>query len=294
MRIGKGDARMGLIDLHLHTNKSDGQYSPRELVGLAAKQGVSLMAITDHDTTDGVAEGAAAAREAGIDFIPGIEISVRGSNELHILGYCIDCDNKELIRMNAEFARLRNLREDRIHEYLAEKGVSVSRDKVRGYATGNIVGRPHFARALVDAGYAEDFKDAFVKYLASPEFYKIERPKPTPAEGIRTIKAAGGVAVLAHPVVLRLPGRELDILLTELVKVGLRGLECYYSSHRPNQIKLYLSLARKHRLVVTGGSDFHGECVKHGVEIGRGVNGLLGFKDANIEKKLQKLRWRQY
>jgi predicted metal-dependent phosphoesterase TrpH len=293
MRIKKGDARMGLIDLHLHTNKSDGQYSPRELVGLAAKRGVSLMAITDHDTTDGIAEGAEAAREAGIGFIPGIEISVRGNNELHILGYCIDCKSAELIRMNAEFARLRKLREDRIHDYLSEKGVSVSRDKVRGYATGNIVGRPHFARALVDAGYAKDFRDAFVKYLASPEFYMIERPKPTPAEGIEIIKAAGGVAVLAHPVVTRLPARELDALLAELVNDGLQGLECYYSSHRPNQIKLYLSLARKHRLVVTGGSDFHGECVKRDVEIGRGVNGSLGFKDANIEKKLHKLQRRQ-
>jgi predicted metal-dependent phosphoesterase TrpH len=281
---------MGLIDLHLHTNKSDGQYSPRELVGLAAEKGVSLMAITDHDTTDGVAEGAEAAREAGIDFIPGIEISVKGNKELHILGYYIDCEHAELIRMNAEFMRLRRLREDRIHGYLAEKGVSVSREKVRGYTLGGQVGRPHFARALVDAGYAEDFKDAFVKYLASPEFYAIERPKPSPAVGIGTIRAAGGVAVLAHPVSLRLSERETDALLAELVSVGLQGLECYYSSHSPELVRLYVSLARKHGLVVTGGSDFHGECVKHDVRIGEGLNGPLGFEDADIARKLRELR----
>jgi predicted metal-dependent phosphoesterase TrpH len=280
---------MGLIDLHLHTNKSDGQYSPRALVGLAAKRGVSLMAITDHDTTDGVAEGAEAAREAGIDFIPGIEISVKGNKELHILGYCIDCENRELLRMNAEFARLRGIRAERIHEYLAEMGVPVSRADVRRHAAGDTVGRPHFARALVETGYAADFKDAFVKYLSIPAFYAIERPKPAPEVGIGVIRAAGGVAVLAHPATLRLTESELDALLAKLVKDGLRGMECHYSSHSPEQTALYLALARKHGLVVTGGSDFHGERVKRDVEIGRGVNGPLGFADFDIGRKLRAL-----
>jgi predicted metal-dependent phosphoesterase TrpH len=281
---------MGLIDLHLHTNKSDGQYSPRELVGLAAKKGVSLMAITDHDTIDGIAEGAEAAREAGIGFIPGIEISVKGHKELHILGYYIDCENAELLRMNGEFLRLRRLREDRIHKYLADKGASVSRETVRGYAVGGMVGRPHFARALVEAGYAADVKDAFIKYLASHEFYAIERPKPTPAVGIATIRAAGGVAVLAHPIALRMSERELDDLLADLVRDGLRGMECYYSSHSLEHVEMYLALAEKHGLAVTGGSDFHGERVKQDVEIGRGLNGSLGFDDADIENKLWALR----
>jgi predicted metal-dependent phosphoesterase TrpH len=283
---------MGLIDLHLHTNQSDGQYSPRALVALAAKRGVSLMAITDHDTIGGVAEGAEAAREAGIDFIPGVEISVKGNKELHILGYCIDCEDPELLRMNAEFVRLRGLREERIHAYLSEKGVSLSRADVRAHATGSVVGRPHFARALVEAGYAADFRDAFVKYLSTPDFYAIERPKPTPEVGIGVIRAAGGVAVLAHPVSLRLTAPELDALLSDLIKDGLRGMECYYSSHSPEQTALYLSLARKHGLVVTGGSDFHGERVKQHVEIGRGVNGPLGFNDFDIKRKLWELRWK--
>jgi predicted metal-dependent phosphoesterase TrpH len=281
---------MGLIDLHLHTNKSDGQYSPRELVGLAAAKGVSLMAITDHDTTDGLAEGAEAAREAGIGFIPGIEISVKGNKELHILGYYIDCEHAELRRMNAEFVRLREIREDRIHRYLADKGAPVRKEKVRAYTMGGPVGRPHFARALVDAGYAVDFRDAFVKYLGSPDFYAIERPKPSSSAGIGTIRAAGGVAVLAHPIALRLSERELDGLLAELAREGLRGLECYYSSHSPEQVEMYISLARKHGLVVTGGSDFHGERVKRDVKIGESLYGPLGFEDADIEKKLQELR----
>ncbi|MDR1573452.1 MAG: PHP domain-containing protein [Clostridiales Family XIII bacterium] len=281
---------MGLIDLHLHTNQSDGQYSPRALVRLAAKRGVSLMAITDHDTVSGVAEGAEAAREAGIDFISGVEISVKGNKELHILGYLIDCENRELLRMNAEFVRLRGIREERIHEYLAGQGVLVTRADVRRYAMGGMVGRPHFARALVEAGYASDFRDAFAKYLSTPAFYAIERPKPTPKVGIDAIRAAGGVAVLAHPTVLRLTEPELDALLAELSADGLRGMECYYSSHSPEQTALYLSLAQKHGLVVTGGSDFHGERVKQGVEIGRGVNGPLGFEDFDIKRKLRALQ----
>jgi predicted metal-dependent phosphoesterase TrpH len=276
----------------LHTNKSDGQYSPRALTRLAAKKGVSLMSITDHDTISGIAEGAEAAREAGIDFIPGVEISVKGNKELHILGYYIDCEDKELLRMNAEFVRLRGLREERIHEYLAKNGVPVSRNSVRRHAAGGMVGRPHFARALVEAGYVSDFRDAFVKYLSTPAFYAIERPKPTPAVGIGTIRAAGGVAVLAHPVALRLTEPELDALLSDLVADGLRGMECYYSSHSPDQIRLYLSLAKKHGLIVTGGSDFHGERVKQEVKIGKGINGPLGFKDFDIKNKLQALRWK--
>jgi predicted metal-dependent phosphoesterase TrpH len=283
---------MSLIDLHLHTNRSDGQYSPRALVRLAAKKGVSLMAITDHDTIDGIAEGAAEARDAGIDFIPGVEISVKGNREMHILGYCIDHKNPELRRMNAEFVRLRGLREERIHAYLRKKGVHLSRAGVRAYTRGGVVGRPHFARALVEAGYAADFKDAFVKYLSTPDFYAIERPKPTPKAGIDVIRAAGGVAVLAHPISLRLPTQDLDALLADLVRDGLRGLECYYSSHGPELTKIYLSLAQKHGLVVTGGSDFHGERVKQDVEIGRGVNGTLGFDDFDIKRKLWELRWK--
>ncbi|MDR2296268.1 MAG: PHP domain-containing protein [Clostridiales Family XIII bacterium] len=283
---------MGRIDLHLHTNQSDGQYSPRALVGLVADRGVSLMAITDHDTVSGIAEGAAAAREAGIDFIPGVEISVKGNGELHILGYCIDCENRELLRMNAEFVRLRGLREERIHAYLEKKGVPVSRTGVRKHAAGGMVSRSHFARALTEAGHAADFKDAFAKYLSTPDFYAIERPKPTPRAGIGVIRAAGGVAVLAHPMTLRLAAPALDALLGELVKDGLRGLECHYSAHSPEQTALYLSLARKHGLVVTGGSDFHGERVKRDVEIGRGVNGPLGFDDFDIKRKLCALRWK--
>ncbi|MDR2356014.1 MAG: PHP domain-containing protein [Clostridiales Family XIII bacterium] len=283
---------MGRIDLHLHTNQSDGQYAPRALVALAADCGITLMSITDHDTIDGIAEGAEAAREAGMDFIPGIEISVKGDRELHILGYCIDCEDRELLRMNAEFVRLRGLREERIYAYLEEKGVSVSRACVRAYAAGGMVGRPHFARALVEAGYAADLKDAFIKYLSTPDFYAIERPKPTPRVGIDVIRAAGGIAVLAHPVVLRLSAPALDALLTDLVKEGLGGLECYYSSHNPNQTALYLSLARKHGLVVTGGSDFHGELVKRDVKIGMGVNGPLEFDDFDIKRKLYAMRWK--
>ncbi|MDR3296596.1 MAG: PHP domain-containing protein [Clostridiales Family XIII bacterium] len=263
---------MAMVDLHLHTNMSDGQHPPREVVRLAAERGVSLLSITDHDTALGIGEGAAAAKEMGIRFIPGIEISVQDGRELHMLGYHIDPGNPGLLRMSAEFMRLREERAERIHAFLQQKGAGVSREQVRGYAGSGMTGRPHFARALVESGHAANFRDAFEKYLSTPEFHKIDRPKPLPRHGIGMIRDAGGVAVLAHPALLRLSSEDLEALLYELEKIGLQGLECHYSGHSPEETALCLRLAEKHGLVITGGSDFHGEAVKPGIQPGMEIN----------------------
>lgn len=264
-----------MIDLHIHTTASDGQYTPAQIVDLASVAGLSLISITDHDTTDGTAEGGDAARAAGIGFIPGIEISVGGEDEIHILGYNIDANNAQLKAMCGGFAENRRLRGLRIIDYLKSYGVSLSLDNVQEYAGAGTIGRPHFARAMVDAGYAGTVREAFDKYLGTQEFKKIERPKPRPEAGIRTILAAGGIAVLAHPAQLDMDGAALESLLVELKSYGLGGLECYYSTHTPQQTELYLSLAEKHKIAVTGGSDFHGETVKPGISLGSGVDGSL-------------------
>ncbi|MDR1134903.1 MAG: PHP domain-containing protein [Clostridiales Family XIII bacterium] len=277
------------IDLHIHTTVSDGQHSPREVVRMAKAKGLELMAITDHDSAAGLGEGEAAAREAGIRFLPGIEISVKDDNEMHILGYCIDRNNPELLRVCAEFSRLRELREERIIRLLQERRVPITREDVRQYIKGSVPGRAHFARAIVGAGFAADVRDAFRKYLSGSEFQAIERPKPSPGFVIALIRRAGGVAVLAHPTSLRMDEEQLDKTLAGLVNLGLQGMECHYSTNKKAQTRQFLKLADKHGLIVTGGSDFHGEDVKKGVEIGSGIGGTLMFEDERLEEKLWEL-----
>ena len=279
-----------MVDLHVHTNKSDGQFSPRDVVRRAGLNGVTLLAITDHDSVDGLAEAEEAAANAGLNFIPGIEISVNGSREMHLLGYYIDRNDIDIIRMNEEFAILRDEREERIYAWLAEKKINITKEMVHENFSGRSVGRSHFARALVKGGYACDFTEAFRKYLTTPEFYMLDRPKVSPEYGIDRIRKAGGVAVIAHPFTLNLDADTLDAMLSKLVDAGLQGIECYYSTCSKKDTDFYIKLARKYKLVVTGGSDFHGEEIKPSIEIGTGINGSLCFNDLDIEGKLLRLR----
>lgn len=264
-----------MIDLHIHTTASDGQYTSAQIVEMAKDKGLSLIAITDHDSIDKLEEGISAADKAGIDLIPGIEISVKGNRELHILGYYIDPHNTALLSICNEFAENRRLRGPRILEYLDGYGIHLKMEDVLKHTNGGALGRPHFAQAMVEAGYVNTTREAFDKYLGTPAFDKVERPKPMPSEGIEAIKNAGGIAVLAHPASLKLDDTDLEKLLCELIGYGLRGIECFYSTHTPDQVELYLSFADKYGLAITGGSDFHGEKVKPEIELGSGINGNL-------------------
>ncbi len=257
-----------MIDLHVHTDQSDGQHPPGEVVRMAAATGVSALAITDHDVLSGLEEGAAQAALAGIDFIPGIEISVDGNRELHILGYYVDYRDEALNALCASFIRLRQERVGRIYAYLQAHGVALSEEQVRRHVPKGAAGRPHFARAMVEAGYAASVQDAFDRYLGTAEFMEIERTKPPASNGIGAILRAGGVPVLAHPFLLKLTDEALDSLVQTLKGCGLMGIECYYSLHSPGQTTSYLALARKYGLIVTCGSDFHGQNNKPGIAIG--------------------------
>ena len=272
-----------MIDLHTHSSASDGQYSPAGLMRLAAARGLTAIALTDHDTVAGIPEAQSTAQALGIRFLPGIEISVKAPvRELHLLGYRINPECPELLEMCAWFQEQRRIREKRIFSYLAARGVRLEREQVERLAEKGLVGRPHFARAMVEAGYVATAREAFDKHLAVPEFDAIERPKPTPEAGIRCILAAGGVPVLAHPVQLNLSSEQLDHFVGELKAAGLAGIECYYSTHTPKQTQEYLFLAEKYGLTVTGGSDFHGEEVKPEIQLGSGINGSLHIEDAEI------------
>jgi len=277
-----------MIDLHLHTNVSDGQYSPKETVHLAVCKGARCIAITDHDRISGLREAEAAAKDAGIGFIPGIEISVQGNRELHILGYHIDYTHLGLIEACDNFILLREQRVTRIYEYLRQKGVPLDDKQVRRHAPQDIVaGRPHFARAMVEAGYVSSVQEAFDKFLGTPEFDSVERTKPSAKEGISMILDAGGVPVLAHPALLKLDDKNLEELIAALVSHGLMGIECHYSTNTLEQTEQYLGCAKRFDLLVTCGSDFHGEDIKPSIGIGSGTDTLSDVEAESILKRLK-------
>ena len=276
-----------MIDLHIHTNASDGQYSPAETVKLAASKGMTCIAITDHDTVAGLGEARRAASEAGIECIPGIEISVQGNRELHILGYYIDGAHSGLMEACDNFIRLREQRVSRIFTYLSQKGVCLTEEQVRRHVLNGAVGRPHVARAMVDAGYVSSVQEAFDRYLGVPEFDNVERAKPTAREGLQMILDAGGIPVLAHPALLKLDDESLVALISELADGGLKGIECYYGRHTHAQSAQYLKYAEKFGLFATAGSDFHGENNKPGVNIGDCGQSLTGVDSKNILKRIR-------
>jgi len=276
-----------MIDLHIHTNVSDGQYSPAGTVELAGSKGAKCVAITDHDRISGLREAEETANDLGIEFIPGVEISVQGNRELHILGYYIDYTSPTLIEECDNFIKLREQRGRRIFSYLQQKGVSLSEEQVHKHVPQGVAGRPHFARAMVEAGYVNSVQEAFDRYLGTQEFDRVERTKPSAKEGIRMILDAGGVPVMAHPNLLKLDDVELEELIESLLPDGLKGIECYYSTHTSEQTRQYLKYAKKYNLLVTCGSDFHGENNKPGVDIGTGT---ADISDAEAESILEGLR----
>lgn len=255
---------MVTVDLHAHTTASDGQLTPTELVKAAAAAGVGVLAVTDHDTTRGVAEALAAAWEVGIRLIPGVELSAEGApGKCHLLGLGIDPEYAPLNDTLATISEARRVRNGQIAERLQRLGVPVTLEEVTAAAPhGANVGRPHFAAVLVARGAARDFKDAFDRYLSDEGPAYVEKQTLTSAEAIRLVHEAGGRCFLAHPGLVRLAEQETpETRLRALKALGIDGLEAYYSKHSPIQTEQFLRLAQKLDLLVTGGSDFHGPAV---------------------------------
>ncbi len=294
-----------LVDLHTHSNCSDGSMRPAELVRHAAAAGLKALALTDHDTVAGIDEAAGEAERLGIGFIPGVEISVDYTGapgipgvssipgvsdvtdiagEMHMLGY-FTLNNYSNIRPILEDMRMsRENRNPRIIARLNELGMEISEDEVRNAAEGETVGRVHIAKVLAAKGYVADIDDAFAKYLAIGGKAYFKKDKLSPAEGIAEIRKAGGIPVLAHPSYLGLdcssgsghgcrPGSRFDYLISGLKDSGLMGIEAYYSSNTDRQTSCYLNIASKYSLIVTGGTDFHGEN-RPSVRIGTGPGNL--------------------
>lgn len=244
------------VDLHIHTTASDGRLTPEEVVRIAAKQGLSVIAITDHDSLAGIEPALMAAESVpSLRVIPGLEINTDTPNdEVHILGYFIDYRNKGL---NQTLERLRDSRESRARKIvtkLGELGIDIAWHRVLELARGGSVGRPHIAQAMFERGYIPSFQDAFIKYIGRQGPAYVNRERLSPQEAAKLVVKAGGLPVLAHPANIDY----LEELLVELKQAGLVGLEAYYDGYHRKMIDGLVSLAAKHGLITSGGSDFHG------------------------------------
>jgi len=241
------------IDLHVHTNASDGLYRPADVAAMAARAGVSVIGIADHDTVDGIDEALEAARDS-VRVVPAVEINAYAEGvEHHILGYFVRHRDAEL---RGSLAKLRDARVARMHVIigkLAAIGIGVTAEEILAIAGSGTVGRPHIAQALVAKGYASSVRDAFEKYIGEGKPAYAPRSKLTPREAIAIIRAAGGASVLAHPGLWG--GGEM---VPALAAGGIVGLEVYSPEHTQEQVRRFLDMSRSLGLVSTGGSDFHG------------------------------------
>lgn len=275
-----------MIDLHVHSTYSDGSLTPGELVAEAAAAGLSALALTDHDTMAGILEFTTAARAAGVRPVPGIELSVAHEHgPLHMLGYFPEPGPE----IDDALDRIRRGRLERnmvIVERLAAAGVPVPWEEVLALAGGDLVARPHFAMALVARGHVATKDEAFARFLARGRPGYAERFRYPAAEAIGILRRAGGVAVLAHPGLLRCEGSHLRDLVAELAAAGLGGIEVWHSQHNTVQIRRLTRLARAHDLVATGGSDYHG-AMSPDLRIGRGF-GTLDVPDSVVDALLSR------
>lgn len=272
-----------MIDLHTHTNESDGSYSPEELIRGALDADLEALAISDHDTFSGYDRVATLAHAHGLDLVCGIELSTRmavgpsTNKNVHLLGYFLreppSFDFREWLR---EIQSARRLRNQQLVDRLRGREVDITLSEVEALGR-SLTGRPHFARLLVQKGYAEDTDQAFRKYLAESAPTFVERDSPHLAFAIQQIVAGGGTPVVAHPI--RLGVRDFDqeeSLIAEMRDMGMLGIEAYHSDHNAHDTSRYLALAEKYGMSVSGGSDFHGSA-KPRISLGTGYNGNLNI-----------------
>lgn len=264
---------MKKIDLHVHTNESDGTYSPAEVVKIAKASGLAAIAITDHDTHLGYREAVEAGKELGVEVIPGIEISTKYRASVHILGYFIDINCRSLQELLDWIVEDRDTRNRKMAELMASDGLPVSYDSMVE-RFGAVIGRPHFGRLLIELGLAKDMNDAFDRFIEKGQKYYLPRNILPLERAIKIIREAGGVPVLAHPFQYRLDDAGLRELIEVCISHGVQGMECYYSGYTAEQSAYLVALAEEYKLLVTGGSDFHGENKKH-IGLGSGIGGTL-------------------
>lgn len=254
------------VDLHTHSNASDGTDSPAEVVRAAHAAGLSALALTDHDTVAGVVEARAEANRLGIEFLAGIEISCSypRPGTMHLLGYGIDPDSTILQNKLNELVHARDTRNEKIVEILRGKGVPISMERVREIAAGGVVGRPHIAQAVIEAGFAKDTAQAFSRFLGNTGVAYVDKERLSPRQAIELIHAAGGIVSLAHPVQLRKQNRaQLREEIKRLADFGLDAVEVIHSDHSESVVDLLEDWCGRFNLLRSGGSDYHGTNKPH-------------------------------
>ncbi len=265
------------IDLHIHSSASDGTLSPGEILETACAQNLEAIAITDHDTVEGAKQALQVGIPETLQFLTGVEMSAAPppslslSGSFHILGYGIDLDDVALNQVLQVLQKARENRNPAIIERLNQLGFDMTIDQVVVAVGEGQIGRPHIARVMLQRGFVTSIDDAFDRYLGHGRPAYVDKPRISCQQAVDIIRGAGGIAVLAHPFLLNLndPG-VMENLLVELKKMGFEGIEVYYPEHPPQATSLYEVLARKHDLLMTGGTDFHGK-LKPEIQMGSGT-----------------------
>ncbi|HPR17767.1 MAG TPA: PHP domain-containing protein [Candidatus Cloacimonadota bacterium] len=247
---------MKKIDLHIHTNFSDGLFSPEEVLDLAEERGYNVIAFADHDNIDGYLAGRDYAREIGIELIPAVEIStLEQGRDVHILAYYFDIKNKKLLSLLKKIYDSRYSRAEKIIEKLNAQDINISIEQVKSFSgQNNYIGRPHICRALIENGYCNDKYEAFDTYLGEHCFAYVPKYACTTSEAISAVHQAGGIAVLAHPYTLG-----DDAMIYNIISYGVDGMEVFYAKSNDETIYHYNEIAKENGLIRTGGSDFHGD-----------------------------------
>lgn len=272
---------MKAVDLHTHSNKSDGSYTPTQLVDYAIAKGLSAVALTDHDTTDGLTEAinhGKALSQAGqpsIEVIPGIEFSTKhGDRDVHVVGLYISHESPEFYTKLQEFVNSRINRNIKMCQNLQKAGIDITFDKLQAKNPDAVITRAHYAAYLLEGGYVKSRQDAFAQYLGDHTKYFVPREKVTPAQALSLILQAGGVPILAHPPLYHMGKDQLDNLVSSLKEAGLMGIEVLYSTYTNQDERDMRMLAAKYDLLPSGGSDFHGTN-KPGLDLGCGYGKLF-------------------
>lgn len=268
------------IDLHIHSTASDGTFTPAELLAMAVTAGLGAIAITDHDSIAGSREALLEGVPAGLGFLTGVEISAEpppsypGSGSIHILGYAIRLDDPELNRTLEKLQEARKNRNPEIIRNLKRLGIAISLDEVEREAGEGQPGRPHIAALLVKKGVVGSIDEAFDRYLGNGKPGYVDKSRIECSRAIELINTAGGIPVLAHPCLLELEtGAQLEELLQEMIAMGLKGLEVFFTDHTAEQTRRFAELAARHQLLMTGGTDFHGATLPD-VRLGVGKGSL--------------------
>lgn len=270
---------MKAVDLHVHSNKSDGSFPPARLVDMALDKGLCAFALTDHDTTAGVKEAVAAGKQKGIEVIPGIEFSTEyHGKDIHIVGLFIDEDAPAFQRQIHHFVDSRVERNRKMCQNLYDAGMDITYEKLLAAFPNSVITRGHYARYLFEHGYVKSMPEAFDRYLGDHTKYFVPREKITPAQAVQLILEVKGIPVLAHPTLYHMGKEALSRLVKELKDAGLVAIEAIYSTYTPAEERQILQLAKRFDLLPSGGSDFHG-ANKPKLEIGTGYGKLFVPED---------------